>query len=139
MKSLRKGIQQIWVLAFVLVLSMSIVACGDKDKVGSENLITGTNSKTWKANKELDAAGDKEKLTKEEKQETMQFYADGRFALGGGGMLQTGTWSYDQSAKRLSLQFEDQDVTENFEVLKLTDDQMELKAADGSVMKLEAE
>lgn len=67
----------------------------------------------------------------------MQFYADGRFALGGGGTLQTGTWSFDEAAKRLSLQFEDQEVTENFEVVKLDDDELDLRADDGTLMELE--
>lgn len=122
-----------------MVLVVLLWSCGGKDEAGTESMISGASSKTWKANKELDASGDKDKLSTEEKQETMQFYADGRFALGGGGALQTGTWTYDQAAKRLSLQFEGQDMTENFEVTKLTDDKMELKASDGSVMQMEAE
>ncbi len=126
-----------WHLLLTMMFAIVLVSCNDKDKVGTESIISGNSSKTWKINKELSAAGDKEKLTKSEKQETMQFYSDGRFALGGGGTLQTGTWSFDQSAKKLTLQFEGQDVTENFDVAKLTDDEMELRAADGSVMELE--
>ena len=125
--------------AIAMLLVVVLWSCGGKDEVGTESMISGANSKTWKAEKELTAAGDKDKLTDSEKQETMQFYADGRFALGGGGTLQTGTWTYDPTAKRLSLQFEGQDMTENFEVTKLTDDKMVLKASDGSTMELEAE
>lgn len=128
-----------WTRLLTIMLVILLWSCGGKDEVGTESMISGGSSKTWKANKELNAAGDKEKLSGEEKQETMQFYADGRFALGGGGALQTGTWTFDQAAKRLSLQFEGQDMTENFEVTKLTNDKMELKAADGSVMQMEAE
>ena len=122
-----------------MMLVVLLWSCGGKDEVGNESMISGNSSKTWKANKELNAAGDKEKLSSEEKQETMQFYADGRFALGGGGTLQTGTWTFDQTANRLSLQFEGQDMTENFEVTRLTDNKMTLKASDGSTMELEAE
>ncbi|MEJ8801100.1 lipocalin family protein [Pontibacter sp. H249] len=121
-----------------MMLVIILWSCGGKEEVGNESMISGSSSKTWKANKELNAAGDKEKLSSDEKQETMQFYADGRFALGGGGSLQTGTWTYDQTAKRLSLQFEGQDMTENFEVTKLTEDKMVLQG-DGSTMELEAE
>jgi hypothetical protein len=133
------GSKNTWNVIMALIFAVAISACGGDEKVGSENMISGSSSKTWKADKELSASGDKDKLTKAEKRETMQFYSDGRFALGGGSMLQTGTWSFDQSAKRLTLQFENQGVTENFEVLKLTDDHMELKAADGSIMELETE
>ena len=129
----------VWAKVVTMLIVVMLWSCGGDDKVGNESMISGSSSKTWKAEKELTAAGDKDKLTKEEKQETMQFYADGRFALGGGGSLQTGTWTYDQAAKRLSLQFEGQDMTENFEVTKLTDDKLILKAADGSTMEMEAE
>ena len=123
-----------------MLLMVVLVSCGGGDnEVGSENMISGTNSKTWKADKELTAAGDRQEMTEAEQDETMQFYADGRFALGGGGSLQTGTWSFDRAAKRLTLQFEDENMTENFEVVKLTDDEMRLKAEDGSEMQLEAE
>lgn len=122
-------------LSMLLVFVM--VSCGGKDEEASESLLSGPSSKTWVANKALNAAGDKEKLSSAEKEETMQFYADGRFAMGGGGTLQTGTWQFDKAAKRLSLQFEGADVTENFEVEKLTDDKMTLKTPDGATMELE--
>ena len=102
-------------------------------------MISGGSSKTWKASKETTASGDKDKLTKDEKQETMQFYSDGRFAMGGGGSLETGTWAYDQAGKRLSLTFQDQTNAEVFQVEKLTDKEMTLVAGDGSKMELKAE
>lgn len=127
-----------WHGLLALLLTITITSCGgNKEEVGSESMISGANSKTWVADKEMAASGDKEKLTDAEKEQMMQFYADGRFALGGGGTLQTGTWSYDQAGKRLSLQFEGADMTENFEVLKLDDDEMDLRAADGTVMEME--
>lgn len=119
-----------------MLFAVVLASCGGEEKVGSESMISGTSSKTWKADKELTASGDKDKLTDAEQEETMQFYADGRFAMGGGGALETGTWSFDQSAKRLTLQFEDQNMTENFEVTKLTDKEMTLKDAQGGTMEL---
>ncbi|GAB3199223.1 hypothetical protein ABID22_001767 [Pontibacter aydingkolensis] len=139
MNAKKFNIRSAWTKLIMMLLVMLLWSCGGNDEVGTESMISGASSKTWKADKEMNAAGDKDKLTKDEKQETMQFYSDGRFALGGGGSLQTGTWTYDQTAKRLSLQFEGQDMTENFEVTKLTDDKMHLRAADGSVMEMEAE
>lgn len=127
-----------FVMAIVLVAFMA--SCGgNSDNVGNANMISGGSSKTWKAHKETTASGDKDKLTREEKDETMQFYSDGRFAMGGGGALQTGTWNYDQAGKRLSLTFEGADVSQNFTVEKLTDKEMNLVAGDGSKMQMKAD
>ncbi|WP_162427798.1 lipocalin family protein [Pontibacter pudoricolor] len=124
--------------ALTMLLAVTLVSCGG-DKAGTESMLSGTSSKTWKAKKELNTEGDKEKLTDAEKEQNIQFYADGRFAMGGASTLQTGTWTYDQGAKKLTLQFEDQNVSENFDVLKLSDDELRLKAGDGSEMIMEAE
>ncbi|OKL38946.1 hypothetical protein [Pontibacter flavimaris] len=127
-----------WHGLLALLLAITITSCGgNKEEVGSESMISGTSSKTWVADKEKNAAGDKEKLTDAEQDQTMQFYADGRFALGAGSALQTGTWTFDQTGKRLSLQFEGADMTENFEVMKLDDDEMDLRTPDGTVMEME--
>ncbi|PTX15283.1 hypothetical protein C8N40_108175 [Pontibacter mucosus] len=134
METMKKG----WHGLLAVLLAILITSCGgNKEEVGSETMIAGTSSKTWVADKERDATGDKEKLTDAEKDQTMQFYADGRFALGAGAALQTGTWTFDQSAKRLTLQFEGADMSENFEVIKLDDDELDLRASDGSVMEME--
>ncbi|NEM96678.1 lipocalin family protein [Pontibacter burrus] len=124
--------------ALTMLLAIVLVSCGG-DKAGTESMLSGTSSKTWKAKKETNAAGDKDKLTDAEKEQNIQFYADGRFAMGGASTLQTGTWNYDQAAKKLTLQFENQDMTENFDVLKLSDKELRLRAGDGSEMIMEAE
>ena len=127
-------------LVLALVIMLVIASCGGKEsEVGSASLISGADNKTWKADKELNAAGEKEALSEQEEAETMQFYADGRFALGGSGTLQTGTWAFDEAAKRLTLNFENQEAAETFDVATLTEDKMVLKAPDGSEMRLEAE
>ncbi|MFD2246303.1 lipocalin family protein [Pontibacter ruber] len=128
-----------WQAVMALLLVFVMASCGGKDKVGTENMISGSSSKTWVAKKELTASGEKDKLTEQEKEETMQFYSDGRFAMGGGGSLETGTWSFDQAAKKLTLRFEGQDVTENFDVVQLTDKEMRLKDATGGEMQLKAQ
>ncbi|AKD03059.1 hypothetical protein POKO110462_09700 [Pontibacter korlensis] len=135
METLKKS----WHGLLALLLAIIITSCGgNKEEVGSESMMSGASSKTWVAAKETNASGDREKLSDAEKEQTMQFYADGRFALGAGSNLQTGTWSFDQAAKRLTLQFENEDMTENFEVLKLDDDELDLRASDGTVMEMEA-
>ncbi|MBF9251802.1 hypothetical protein I2I11_00700 [Pontibacter sp. 172403-2] len=128
-----------WATLLCSLFALVLVSCGSGDEAGSESMISGESNKTWTTSKEVNAAGGKEKLSEEEKAQSLQFYADGRFAMGGGSALETGTWSFDPAAKRLSLQFADQNVIENFDVLKLTDDEMRLKAEDGFEMLLEAE
>ncbi len=135
---LKKTFRQ-WQAILTLTLVVLLASCGGKESAGNQTMISGGSSKTWKASKETNAAGDKEKLSGEEKQETMQFYSDGRFALGGGSALQTGTWSYDQAAKKLSLTFEGQGTSETFDVTKLSEKEMTLKASDGSEMQMKAE
>jgi hypothetical protein len=143
MNKMNKNLKQVkgyftFVMAFVLMAFMT--SCGgDKDNAGNANMISGGSSKTWKASKETTASGDRDKLTREEKQETMQFYSDGRFAMGGGGQLETGTWNYDQAGRRLSLNFEGADMSQNFTVEKLTDKEMHLVAGDGSKMQMKAD
>ncbi|MFD2512954.1 lipocalin family protein [Pontibacter locisalis] len=129
--------RNLYQVLLTVIFAITVISCGGNEEVGTENMMSGPNSKTWMINEELDVAGDEQELSELEEQESIQFYADGRFAMGSGGMLQTGTWSFDQSGKRLTLQFEDEEMTENFEVVKLTDSKMELKAEDGSLMKLE--
>ncbi|RDV15616.1 hypothetical protein DXT99_09030 [Pontibacter diazotrophicus] len=121
-----------------MLFAVVLVSCGGSDEVGSENMISGTNSKTWVADEEMNSAGQEVDQVDSDEQGGMQFYADGRFAMGESGMLRTGTWSFDQAANRLTLQFEDEDVSQNFEVTKLTEDEMNLRVPDGSEMKLKA-
>lgn len=124
-------------MLLALLLAMVLASCGGEDKVGAENMISGPSSKTWVADEQLGAAGEEVEQA-DAANGSMQFYADGRFALGESGQLRTGTWSFDQSAKRLTLQFENDNTTENFEVTKLTEDEMNLKVPDGAEMKLKA-
>lgn len=121
-----------------MLFAVVLVSCGGEDKVGSESMISGPNNKTWVADEETNSAGQEVDQVDKDQRGGMQFYADGRFAMGESGMLRTGTWSFDQAAKRLTLQFEDENVTQNFEVTKLTEREMNLKVPDGSEMQLKA-
>ncbi|WP_461489406.1 lipocalin family protein [Pontibacter sp. HJ8] len=134
-----KNVKSTWSFVMALLLLVVMSGCGGKETAGTESMLSGGSSKTWKAEKETTASGDKDKLTDAEEEETMQFYSDGRFAMGGGGSLQTGTYSYDQAGKRLSLTFEGQSTSENFQVEKLTEKEMTLVAGDGSKMEMKAE
>lgn len=118
--------KQPWQLLLGMLFVLFTTSCGD-DEVGSENMISGVESKTWVAVEEQEAI----------ERNSMQFYADGRFALGGEGTVQTGTWAYDEAARRITLQFEGDETSLTFEVLRLTDEELTLKAVDGSVLELE--
>ncbi|WP_245539567.1 hypothetical protein [Pontibacter roseus] len=134
-----KNMKASWTFVMAMLLMVVMASCGGEEKAGTETMLSGGSSKTWKAEKETTATGEKDKLTDAEEDETMQFYSDGRFAMGGGGSLQTGTWAYDQAGKRLSLTFQDQANAEVFQVEKLTEKEMTLVAGDGSKMELKAE
>lgn len=123
-----------------LLIAFATVSCGDKgNETGNSSMISGDGSKTWKADRETTATGDKDKLTREEKKETVTFYSNGKFTMASPANTMGGTWVYDQGMKNLALQFDGNNVTENFKVEKLTDDDMKLVAGDGSTMELEAE
>ena len=126
--------------ALFLLFAFITVSCGDKgNEAGNSSMISGTDSKTWKADRETTATGEKDKLTKEEKKESITFYANSKFTMTSPANTMNGTWTYDAGMKNLSLQFEGNNVTENFKVENLSEKDMKLVAGDGSTMTLEAE
>lgn len=126
-------------LAHVTLLIMLVVAsCQDKNKTPTASMISGDTSKTWKATRETNAAGEKDKITGEEKNEVIQFFANGSFSMRSSAQNTSGKWTYDPMARSLVLQFVGSEMTENFQVVSLTDDEMKLQSPSGS-MNLEAE
>jgi len=119
-------------IAFVILAVVS--ACGGKSEITNEEKIAGTESKTWQAKRETDAAGDKDKLTKEEKNERITFSRNGSVQMGDGNSVMNGQWSFEGT--NLKLHFAGENVTENFEVLELEDDVLKVKAGDGSEMTM---
>jgi hypothetical protein len=124
---------------FCMTLFLLAVSCKEKNTVGTASDISGNESKTWKTTKETTASGDKDKLTSAEKNQEIQFFANGSFSMRSATQNASGKWTYDTMARNLMLQFVGSENTENFQVLKLTSDDMTLQAADGSQMILEAE
>src|SRR4051812_45470373 len=118
---------------FLLALVLWMSGCGKKSNESYQTMIAGTTSKTWKATKETNASGDKDKLSDEEKKEVMQFYADGKFTVNSSTQNANGTWTSDQAAKTLTLQFAGANVTETFQVEDISDDKMKLKGREGSL------
>ena len=120
---------------FALLLILS--GCGNKgsESMSNEEKISGNDSKTWKATRETTAEGEKDKLTREEKKESITFSRNGNVKMSNNNEMMAGTWSYTNNT--LSLQFTGTNVTENFKVLELDADKMKLVAEDGSQMTLE--
>lgn len=124
-------------LAFYnILLVFFLMSCGNKsESMSNEEKISGKDSKTWEATKELNSDGDKEKLTRAEKKETITFSRNGNVKMSNNDEIMNGTWSYVNNT--LSLQFTGTNVTESFTVLELQDDKMQLQAVDGSQLNLE--
>jgi hypothetical protein len=123
---------------FTLLLFLVAAGCKDKNTVGTAATISGTDSKTWKATRETNASGDKDKITGAEKQQEIQFFQNGSFSMRSASENASGKWTYDPMGKSLQMQFVGSDMTENFQVLSLTDDEMKLQGSNGT-MTLEAQ
>jgi hypothetical protein len=122
-------------LAVLIALMLTVSAC---DKKAATNDIAGSSSKTWKVEKLVNANGNREKLGRDQQDDKMQFYADGTFTANSSEEHGRGTWQYDAGKKALSLQFENANVTQNYEVVDLTSKKMRLRTGDGSEMLMEA-
>jgi hypothetical protein len=141
-------------ILMMLLIAGALTACNDKkdndarsdsantteaasDKTANEKLIAGDTEKTWKARRERNSEGDKDKLTKAEKEQRITFWRNGTVKMGDDTQTMTGQWSY--SGSTLTLQFTGENVTENFTVVELEDDEIKLRAADGSEMTMKPE
>jgi hypothetical protein len=137
-KTMKMTILKNYFALLSLTILLLAASCKEKNTVGTAATISGNESKTWKATKETTASGEKDKITGEEKNQEMQFFANGSFSMRSSTQNASGKWTYDPMAKNLSLQFVGSDMTENFQVMKLTDDEMTLQSASGT-LELEAQ
>ena len=125
-------------LMYVWLCLFALSGCGNKsDSMTNEEKIAGESEKTWKATRETDAQGDKDKLNRDEKKETITFWRNGNVKMGNGDQMMSGQWSYE--GNNLKLTFTGSDVSENFTVLALDDDEMKLQAGDGSALTMKPE
>lgn len=122
-------------LLYAALVFLALSGCGNKsDSMTNEEKIAGASEKTWEAKRETDASGDKDKLTREEKKEKITFSRNGNVKMGDGNEMLSGQWSLE--GNNLSLHFAGENVTENFTVVELEDDNIKLKANDGSEMTM---
>lgn len=121
-----------------IMLIMLLTACGTQNSdMTNEEKIAGKETKTWKATRETNSQGENNKLSREEKKESITFSRNGNVKMNNDEQVTGGTWSFMDST--LSLQFTGTNVSENFTVLELDKDKMKLVAADGSQLTLEAD
>src|SRR5688572_4131542 len=88
--------KNIWMAA---LLAAALTACGDKkndtastddnanttessNASSNDKLIAGDSEKTWKAKRETNSEGDKDKLTKAEKEQRITFWRNGNVKMG---------------------------------------------------------
>ncbi len=125
-----------WIFIWLCLFTLS--GCNNKsDSMTSEEKIAGKDEKTWKAKRETTADGSKDKLTKDEKRETITFWRNGNVKMGDGEQIMSGQWTLE--GNNLSLHFAGSNVTENFNVLELDEDDMKLKAGDGAELTMKPE
>ena len=134
----QKSIAGFKVLLFSLMFVFAVSACSKKDK-GPTAMIAGSDSKSWKIDRERDAAGEKDKVTDAEEKERVTFYTNGTFNMSSPTQTMSGNWTYDASSQSLSLQQSGAESAMSFRVTKLEDNNMTWQAADGSTMELDAD
>ena len=123
---------------FISLFVFVAAGCGGgSDSMTNEEKIAGNEEKTWKAQKETDASGDKDKLTRDEKRETITFWRNGNVKMGDGNQMLSGQWKLE--GDNLGLVFAGSNVSENFTVLELDKNEMKLRAGDGSEMTMKAD
>jgi hypothetical protein len=126
------------ILFMILNIAFIAFSCEKKGE-DARKIFYGDGTKTWKMTKQTNAAGKNQKLSDAEKSNLLRFNSDGTFSANTAEGNAEGSWTYDPSAKLLSLQFAGASVTESHSVVDLDDDKVELKAGDGSEMTLESE
>jgi hypothetical protein len=126
------------ILACIAIALILTWGCSKKADNPTEK-IAGTANKTWHPVKETNASGDKEKLTETEKNETWTFYTNGTLSMNLTDQSIKGSWGYNVANKTLTITPDDGSGARQFAVENLSDDNMKLRAGDGSEMKLEAE
>jgi len=126
-------------LAFYLFALIFAVGCNKKNEAGVTDNLYVKDSKRWTTEKEKNAGGDKVKQTEEDKNTVLQFFSNGNFSMNSNLQTMSGTYRYDQAARSLMLTPNGSQTSMSFEVTKLDENDLNLKAPDGSIMELEAE
>ncbi|MBC6611896.1 hypothetical protein H8B15_13260 [Hymenobacter sp. BT507] len=126
-------------LMALLVLLMA-ASCGNKEgKVEGVNMLYGENSKTWKTDKQTNAAGDKVKQSDADEDQRITFYANGQYNMMSGAQTMNGKYDFDQAGKTITMTQDGASQSNTFNVVTLTDDKLTLKGTSGAELHLEKE
>jgi hypothetical protein len=128
----------------IVLLSIGLfiaTGCGNKsadntvtDTDTRQELLAGDVQKTWKAVRETDAQGDKERLDRQEKKERVVFYRTGKYTMTGPDGSEHGTWRLESN--NLAMQPDGGSVSENFNLVMLDKNELHLRAGDGSELRM---
>ncbi|RYD76334.1 MAG: hypothetical protein EOP53_14890 [Sphingobacteriales bacterium] len=124
-------------LSFAFLCVFATACNNNKNDVNVAQMISGASSKTWHPVRETNASGDKEKLDANEKRESWVFYSNGQVSMNMTSQAIQGTWNYDPNTKLMSITPSGSTMAQTFTVVDADEDDLHLKAGDGSEMKLE--
>ena len=131
---------RVYTATLLLLLSFFAISCGGKEgTVEGANMLYGTDSKVWKTAKEKDASGDKVKQTDAQKEERLQVFANGQYTMTSPQASVSGKYTFDQTAKTITLTPNGGTTANTFMVETLTEDKLTLKSAQGASLMLEKE
>jgi hypothetical protein len=126
-------------LCAFMLLFVTASCGGDKGKVEGVNMLYGTTGKVWKTAKETDAAGDKVKQTDAQQEESLHVFSNNTYTMTGAAGATQGKFTFDQSAKKLTMTPDGGTTSNTFNVETLTDDKLTLVSSSGAKLMLEAE
>lgn len=129
------------VASLMLLLAVFVMAsCGSKEgKVEGVNMLYGKDSKSWKTDKQTNAAGDKVKQSNADEDQRVTFYANGQYNMASGAQTMNGKYAFDQNAKTITLTQDGASQASTFNVVTLTDNKLTLKGTSGAELYLEKE
>lgn len=125
-------------LLCVVALLFTASCNGDKGKVETTNMLYGAGSKTWETDKQTDATGDKVAMSDATKDAQFTFSSAMTYTAMEGGQSQTGAFTFDQGAKKLTLTPQGSTTAADFTIETLTADHLTLVGTSGSKMMLKA-
>jgi len=129
-----------YLASLLMLLVLFTASCGNKEgKVEGVNMLYGTESKVWKTDKELSAAGDKVKQTDTQEDERITFFANKQYNMTSPAGAVNGKYEFDQAAKKITMTPDGAAQSNTFDVVTLTDDKLTLRSPEGAELRLEKE
>jgi hypothetical protein len=122
-------------LLLLSLLLLFLIGC-NQQVTTSRELLAGTSSKKWRSTGKTRPAIHPEIPTGID---SIRFFAQGTFTKQNGQQSSTGTWIYNDITRTLSLQYPDQNLIQNFQMLELTANQIQLQTVYEQIITLRSE